>query len=62
MRFLSDQILERRASGWLKAQGHDVTIGVVDYDGRLPDPTALALAVAERCTLITSGKNFGELI
>jgi predicted nuclease of predicted toxin-antitoxin system len=62
MRFLCDQNLERRVAAWLWEQGHDVTIGVVHYDGRLPDPEILSLAQREGRTLITNDKDFGELV
>lgn len=62
MKFLCDQNVERRVSTWLTAEGHDVTIGVVDYDGRLLDPAVLSLAHQEERTLITNDKGFGELI
>lgn len=62
MRFLCDQNLERRVSAWLIDIGHDVAVGVVDYDGRLLDPDVLAIAQAERRILVTNDKDFGELI
>ena len=62
MRFLADQNLERRVALALQAQGHDVTVGVVDYPGNLPDPAVLALAYREGRILLTNDADFGELI
>ena len=62
MRFLCDQNLERRVAVWLVDEGHDVAVGVVDYNGRLPDPDVLRIAREERRTLVTNDKDFGELI
>jgi predicted nuclease of predicted toxin-antitoxin system len=62
MKFLADQNLERRVVLALRAQGHDVTVGVVDYPGSLPDPDVLALARREGRILLTNDPDFGELI
>lgn len=62
MRFLCDQNMERRVAAYLKGQGHDVKVGVIDYDGRLPDPDILALAHRERRILLTNDSDFGTLV
>jgi len=62
MRFLADQNLERRIALALRAAGHDVTIGVVDYPGHLPDPAVLALAAREERIVLTNDPDFGELV
>ena len=62
MRFLADQNLERRVARFLIDEGHDVTIGVINYAGRLPDTALLDLAQREGRILITNDRDFGELI
>ena len=62
MRLLLDQNVERRLATALRAQGHDVTVGVVDYPGTLPDPDVLALARRDARILITNDSDFGDLV
>lgn len=62
MKFLCDQNVERRVARWLIGQGHDVTVGVVNYDGWLPNPDILDLARSEGRIAITNDRDFGELI
>lgn len=62
MRFLCDQNIERRVAAYLRGKGHDVKVGVIDYDGRLPDPDILALAHRERRILLTNDSDFGTLV
>ena len=61
MRFMTDRCIGRGLGEWLRDHGHDVlearTIG--------PDPgdrALLDLAVSENRILITSDKDFGEII
>jgi len=62
MTFVCDQNVERRITWWLAGQRYGVRVGVVDYDGRLPDEDILALALRDGRTLMTNDKDFGELI
>jgi predicted nuclease of predicted toxin-antitoxin system len=62
MRFLADQNLERRVARYLIDEGHDVTIGGINYDAGLPDTAVLDLARREGRILITNDRDFGELI
>ncbi|HZU75186.1 MAG TPA: DUF5615 family PIN-like protein [Dehalococcoidia bacterium] len=62
MRFPADQNLERRIALALRAAGHDVTVGVVDYPGNLPDRAILALAHREGRIVLTNDPDFGELV
>jgi predicted nuclease of predicted toxin-antitoxin system len=62
MKLLADQNLERRVALALRSQGHDVTIGVVDYPGNLPDRAVLRLAYHEGRILLTKGPDFGGLV
>ncbi|MBI2760499.1 MAG: DUF5615 family PIN-like protein [Chloroflexi bacterium] len=62
MRFLADHNLERRVAVTPRAEGHDVTVGVVDYPGTLPDFDVLALAARERRIVLTNDRDFGELV
>ena len=62
MKFLLDENVEYRLSAFLKTQGHDVTAIARDYPHGLPDREVLAIAVAEGRILLTSDRDFGELV
>jgi predicted nuclease of predicted toxin-antitoxin system len=62
MRFLADHNLERRIAVTLRSQDHDVTVGVVDYSGTLPDFDVLAPALQEGRIVLTNDPDFGELV
>ena len=61
MRFIVDRCAGRRLAGWLRNNGHDV----VDIRTLGPDPGDRALlerAESENRILVTTDKDFGELI
>ncbi len=62
MRFLFDEGLPFRLAAFLEAQGHHVTIVGRDHPDALDDRDVLAIAVRERCILVTNDKDFGELV
>ncbi len=62
MRFLLDENVEFRLAAHLAQQGHDVTAIAHDYPHALPDRDVLVLARREDRILITSDRDFGELI
>jgi predicted nuclease of predicted toxin-antitoxin system len=62
MKCLADQNRERRVALALGAQGHDVTVGVVDDPGHRPDQAVRALAAQEERILLTNDPDFGELV
>jgi predicted nuclease of predicted toxin-antitoxin system len=62
MRFLLDESADIRLHEYLTALGHDVTAIAPDYHAGLPDPDVLAIAHRERRVLITSDRDFGELV
>ena len=62
MRFLLDAcISSRRMRAVLANLGHDVTSALDMAPGTL-DEEILAIAVEERCILVTEDKDFGELV
>jgi predicted nuclease of predicted toxin-antitoxin system len=63
MKFLADQIIERRLASHLKQEGHDIKVISVDYPHGLLDDVVLALAYQEKRILLTNDRSdFGELI
>ena len=62
MRFLLDENIDLRLRPFLASLGHDVTAVATDYQASLSDDAVLALAYAERRTLITNDRDFGDLI
>ena len=58
MRFLLDESVDQRISGFLSRNGHEVTVG----RSGIPDTQVLRLAVDENQVLITNDKDFGELV
>ena len=62
MRFLLDENAEARIAAFLLGQGHDATRIGRDYPAGIPDREVLALAYDESRILVTSDKDFGELV
>ena len=61
MRFLVDECTGSIVARWLRDQGHDV-FSVFDEARGITDDVVLARACAEDRILITSDKDFGELV
>ena len=61
MRILADENVPRSILTWLRANGHDVNsaseLGIGD-----PDTRWLTLAESERRLILTSDKDFGDLV
>ncbi len=62
MRFLLDESVEFRIATYLTQLGHDVRSIACDYSPGIKDHKVLALAQSEQRILITSDRDFGELI
>jgi predicted nuclease of predicted toxin-antitoxin system len=62
MRFLLDQSADFRLAAFLRERDHDVTAIGRDYPSGLADEDVLAIAERERRILITSDREFGELV
>ena len=62
MKFLLDESVEFRLSSWLAGKGHDVTAIAHDYPHTLSDREVVEIARREGRVLITSDRDFGELI
>ena len=62
MRFLLDESADARIVPHLRSQGHAVTRIATDYPSGLPDGDVLALAVQEDRVVITSDRDFGEMV
>ena len=61
MRFVADEGVERFVVDRLRADGHEV-LYILEAGPGLVDTEVLALAVRVRAVLITSDKEFGELV
>ena len=61
MRFLADENFPGDAVDALRAAGHDVLWAATDL-ASVRDPDVLARAMADRRVLLTSDKDFGELV
>ncbi|MBL8826196.1 MAG: DUF5615 family PIN-like protein [Planctomycetaceae bacterium] len=61
MRLFADENVSRGIVNWLRQSGHDVTYGSETSPGAT-DSTWLALAEAQQRLVITSDKDFGELV
>jgi predicted nuclease of predicted toxin-antitoxin system len=61
MRFVADADVHERIIAQLRADGHEV-ISIAAIGPRILDGAVLAIAVEERAILITSDKDFGELV
>ncbi len=61
MRFLADENIERAIVALLRSEGHDVRY-VAEGSPGLDDDAVLAAANSEDRILITSDKDFGELV
>jgi predicted nuclease of predicted toxin-antitoxin system len=62
MRFLLDENVEYRLAAFLRELGHDVTAIAHDYPHALSDHEVLMIARSEQRILLTSDRDFGELI
>lgn len=61
MKILADENLARDLVAWLRASGHDVLYAAEAAPGE-SDPTWATRAEQEKRVLITSDKDFGELV
>ena len=61
-RFLLDESTNYWIAPHLRRQGYDVTAVGQDYPASLRDVDILAIAVRERRIVITSDRDFGELV
>jgi predicted nuclease of predicted toxin-antitoxin system len=61
MRFLADENVANRIVKWLRDQGNDVLCAAEEKSGRR-DPDWLRRAEAEGRLIITSDKDFGDLV
>jgi predicted nuclease of predicted toxin-antitoxin system len=61
MKLLADEGVDGPVVAWLRNDGHDVAWIAEDSPG-VGDDAILARAYAEGVVLITSGKDFGELV
>jgi predicted nuclease of predicted toxin-antitoxin system len=61
MRFLADESIEKPVVDELRRSGHDV-LSIQERSPGVDDDTVLQLAVNDNRILITSDKDFGELI
>ncbi|BBD67296.1 hypothetical protein NIES4072_54110 [Nostoc commune NIES-4072] len=61
MKFLADENLDRQIVERLRLDGHE-TLYVVEMEPGIPDDEVLNLANNEGAILLTSDKDFGELV
>lgn len=61
MRFLADANVEAAIVHWLRAEGHDV-LSAADFPAPCPDDHILEMADRQNRILITSDRDFGELV
>jgi predicted nuclease of predicted toxin-antitoxin system len=61
MRFLADESTEKAVVDELRRGGHDV-LSIQERSPGVDDETVLQLAVVEKRILLTSDKDFGELV
>lgn len=61
MKFLLDENLGKEAAKFLKGLGHSA-IRIREINPGIPDYEVLDLALSQRSVLITSDKDFGELV
>lgn len=62
MRFLLDESVDARLAYYLANLGHDATRVASNYPAGLRDEEVLSLAYTEGRILITSDRDFGELV
>jgi predicted nuclease of predicted toxin-antitoxin system len=60
-RFIVDECTGPAVADWLSMQGFE-TISVFNELRGLKDKDILAIAIKERCIIITNDKDFGELV
>lgn len=61
MRILADENVARDVVAWLRAGGHDVTFAA-ELQAGAPDTQWAATSELEQRVLLTSDKDFGELV
>ena len=61
MRILTDENIPRSVLSWLRATGHDVT-SASELGIGAPDTRWLSLAESEQRLILTSDKDFGDLV
>lgn len=61
MKYLADENVASRIVEWLRSLGHDVLYAAEECPGE-SDPAWLRRAEADRRLLVTSDKDFGELV
>ncbi len=61
MKLLADESVERQVIEQLRQDGFDVTY-IAEIEPSISDETVFKLANEKKCLLITSDKDFGELV
>lgn len=61
MKFLVDECVERQVVDALRKDGHNV-LYIVEMNRSLPDEEVLNTAIIESAILLTSDKDFGEIV
>jgi predicted nuclease of predicted toxin-antitoxin system len=61
VKLLADENVDAAVVAWLRAQGHDVRYAAEDVQAT-PDPEVLRIATEEGRVLITSDRDFGEIV
>lgn len=61
MRFLTDVNASGALAEWLTEMGHEV-VRVTDRDPRMPDDEILKWALTERRVIVTTDKDFEEMV
>lgn len=61
MKFLLDENLGKVVAKFLQSLGH-IAIRIREINPGIPDYEVLELSVSEKCILITSDRDYGELI
>lgn len=61
MEIVADESMERAVVDRLRIDGHSV-VYIADFSAGIPDPEVLRIANEARAVLLTSDKDFGELV
>ena len=61
MRILVDENIPKGITDWLRSTGHDVLVAAETQPG-IPDASWLAIAERDQRCILTSDKDFGELV
>jgi len=61
MKFLVDECVGNGVARWLQGQGHDV-ISILEVSPGIPDDAVLQKAVREGRMLVTTDKDFGDIV